>query len=182
MTDFVDDPDFVRALFDFTAEVAISYAPAQIAAGADTIAMSDAAASMIGPKLYAEFLWPAQRRVLQSIKTRFPHVLTRLHMCGRTDPLITQMRELPADVFELDFPVNLANARADLGSDKVILGNVSTITDLLEGTPEKVYEATARCHRTCGRFHVVGAGCEVSPLTPPENLRAMLEYAREHKP
>jgi uroporphyrinogen-III decarboxylase len=28
----------------------------------------------------------------------------------------------------------------------------------------------------------VGAGCEISPLTPPENLRAMLAYARDHKP
>jgi uroporphyrinogen-III decarboxylase len=28
----------------------------------------------------------------------------------------------------------------------------------------------------------VGSGCEVSPATPPENLRAMLAYAREHKP
>ena len=28
----------------------------------------------------------------------------------------------------------------------------------------------------------VGSGCEVSPATPPENLRDMLAYAREHKP
>ena len=38
-------------------------------------------------------------------------------------------------------------------------------------TPEDVYEACRRCHATCGRFHIVGGGCEVSPLTPPENLR-----------
>lgn len=182
MTDFHDDPGFVHDLLRFTAEVAMRYAPAQIEAGADTIGMSDAAASMIGPDLYEEFLFPVQRQVLDSIKQRYPGILTRLHMCGRTDPLITRMRELPADIYELDFPVNLDQARRNLGPNKVICGNVSTITDLLEGTPEKVYEATRRCHETAGRYFIVGAGCEVSPLTPPENLRAMLAYAREHKP
>jgi MtaA/CmuA family methyltransferase len=182
MIDVVEDPAFVRELLAFTAEVAIRYAPAQIAAGADTIGMSDAAASMIGPRHYAELLFPEQLRVLQFIKRQFPGVITRLHMCGNTNPLIGQMRELPADIIELDFPVDLELARRELGPDRVILGNVSTITDLLEGTPEQVYAACRRCHRICGRYHIVGAGCEVSPRTPPENLRAMLAYAREHRP
>jgi MtaA/CmuA family methyltransferase len=182
MLDMIDDPGFVHDLMEFCAEVAIPYAEAQIQAGADTIGMSDAAASMMGLDRYETFLHPRQMRVLNSIKSRHPEVVTRLHMCGKTDPLMARMGELPADVIELDFPTNLAAARKVLGPRKVILGNVSTITDLLEGTPEKVYEAARRCHATCGRYHVVGSGCEVSPLTPPENLRALLAYAREHKP
>lgn len=182
MTDFLDDPLFVRDLLDFTAEVAIRYAPAQIAAGADTIGMSDAAASMIGPALYAQFLWPAQQRVLNFLKERHPSVIRRLHMCGNTTPLASQMRELPVDICEIDFPANLQRVRQQLGPDRVICGNVSTISDLLEGTPETVYEACRRCHEICGRFHIVGGGCEVSPLTPPENLRAMFAYARGHTP
>jgi MtaA/CmuA family methyltransferase len=182
MLDMVDDPGFVSDLMNFCAEVAIPYAEAQIQAGADTIGMSDAAASMMGPERYAQFLFQNQRRVLESIKSRHPEVITRSHMCGKTDALMCLMAELPVDIYELDFPTNLPAARKTLGPRRVILGNVSTITDLLEGTPEQVYEAARRCHATCGRFHVVGSGCEVSPLTPPENLRALLAYAREHKP
>jgi MtaA/CmuA family methyltransferase len=182
MLDFVDDPGFVHDLLDFCVRVAMPYADAQIQAGADTIGMSDAAASMMGPERYARFLLPAQRRVLQSIKTRYPEVITRLHMCGRTDPLIAMMATLPADIIELDFPVDLLAAKQVLGPRRVILGNVSTITDLLEGTPASVYEACRRCHEVCGPFHVVGSGCEVSPRTPSENLRAMLAYATEHSP
>jgi MtaA/CmuA family methyltransferase len=182
MTDFVDDPVFVKDLMDFSAEVAVVYAAAQIQAGADTIGMSDAAASMIGPRYYGEFLYPRQRRVVESIRQGYPDVIVRLHMCGQTDALIPQMRELPVHIFELDFPTDLAAARSRLGSDRVILGNVSTITDLLEGTPERVYEASRGCHAICGKYHIVGSGCEVSPLTPPENLRAMVQYAKDHKP
>ena len=180
MTDFVDDPAFVHDLLDFTAAVAIRYADAQIAAGADTIGMSDAAASMMGPEYYREFLFPRQLRVLSHIKQHHPAVLTRLHMCGQTQPLIPQMKLLPVDIYELDFPVDLDRARADLGPNRVISGNVSTVTDLMTGTPDDVYRAAERCHRRSGRYHIVNSGCEVSPLTPPDNLRALVRYAKDH--
>jgi hypothetical protein len=48
MLDFGDDPEFARDLLRFCADVALAYAPAQIAAGADTMGMSDAAAGLIG--------------------------------------------------------------------------------------------------------------------------------------
>jgi MtaA/CmuA family methyltransferase len=182
MLDFVDDPAFAHDLLDFCAEVAMAYAPAQIAAGADTIGMSDAAASLMGPGFYAEFLWPRQQRVLDALRTRHPEVVRRVHMCGRTDPLFPKMGELPADLYEIDFPADLGAARAQIGPTRTLAGNVSTITDLLQGTPEQVYAACRRCHQTCGRHYIVGAGCESSPLTPPENLRAMIAYARDHRP
>lgn len=182
MEDFIEDPPFVRALLAFCADVAITYAPAQIAAGADTMGMSDAAASLIGPEFYEEFLWPEQQRVLNWLKSNHPEVTRRLHMCGNTDALVARMRELPVDIYEIDFPANLRKAREKLGTDRTIEGNVSTITDLLQGTPEKVYESCRRCHQIGGQFHIVGAGCEISPLTPPENLRAMIAYAKEHRP
>ncbi len=182
MTDFVDDPGFVRDLLDFTAEVAMAYAPAQLEAGADTIGMSDAAASLMGPRYYTEFLLPLQQRVLQSIKQACPGAITRLHMCGQTTALFPGMRTLPADIIELDFPVSLTAARHAFGPDRLISGNVSTITDLLEGDPQRVYAAAAHCHAAAGRRHIVNSGCEVSPLTPPENLRALVRYAQEHRP
>lgn len=181
MVDFVDDPAFVHDLLDWCAEVAIAYAPPQIEAGADTIGMSDAAASMIGPTLYREFLVPRQRRVYESIKAAYPHVLTRSHMCGNTDVLAADMRDMPVDIYEIDFPSDLTTMARGL-EGRIISGNVSTITDMLESGPEGVYRAAGRCHAVCGSHHIVNCGCEVSPLTPPENLRALVRYAREHKP
>ncbi len=182
MMDFLDDRAFMKDLLDFTAEVAVNYAEAQIQAGADTIGMSDAAASMMGPQHYSEFLFPRQLRVVESIRQAHPEVIVRLHMCGNTDPLIPQMKQLPVQVFELDSPTNLAAARSCLGPDRVILGNVSTITDMLEGTPDQVYQASRRCHEIAGKAHIVGTGCEVPPATPPENLHAMVRYSQEHSP
>ncbi|MDR3692737.1 MAG: uroporphyrinogen decarboxylase family protein [Fimbriimonas sp.] len=182
MTDFFDDPKFVEDLLDFTSEVAIAYAPAQVEAGADTIGMSDAAASLIGPALYERFVLPRQIRVLRSIKSRFPEVLTRVHMCGDTNPLLHLMAQLPTDIVELDFPVDLTDARRKLSPQQVISGNVSTVTELIHGTPDSVSQAVAKCHAKVGPKFIVGSGCEVSPFTPPENIRAMASYAQEHQP
>jgi MtaA/CmuA family methyltransferase len=182
MTDVLDDPIFVRDLMDFTSEVAIVYAAAQIEAGADTIGMSDAAASMLGPRHYSDFVRPWQERIFTSLRQAHPDIILRQHMCGNITRLTPQMAALPVDIYEIDFPTDLAKARAALGPDRVVLGNVSTITDMLTGTPETVEAAAARCHEICGTYHIVGAGCELSPFTPPENVHAMVRFAREHTP
>ena len=182
MMDTYADPGFLDELLDFTSQVARAYWKPQVEAGADTIGMSDAAASMMSPAHYERFIFPAQRRIVDDIRTRRPDVVIRLHMCGRTDDLLPIMRQLPVDIYELDFPVDLANARAVLGPDRVILGNVNTVEEMLSGTPEQVYAAAADCHRICGPMHIVGTGCEVSPETPTENVRALVAYARDHTP
>jgi MtaA/CmuA family methyltransferase len=181
MTDFFDDEKFVDDLLDFTMEVAIQYADAQIAAGADTIGVSDAAASMMGPEFYLRFLHARQDRVFRHIKTKHPGILTRQHICGQTEPLLEKMKELPVDIYELDYPVDLFTAKKIMG-DRVISGNVSTVTTLMNGSPDDVYAAAHQCHQACGGRFIVGSGCEVSPLTPLENLRALIRYAKEHAP
>lgn len=182
MLDTYQDPGFLHELFDFTSQVACAYWRPQVEAGADTIGMSDAAASMMSPAHYERFVYPAQRRVVEDLKAARPDVIVRLHMCGRTDDLLPIMRRLPVDIFELDFPVDLVHARQVLGPEAVILGNVSTVDEMLTGSPEEVYAAAADCHRICGPRHIVGTGCEVAPETPPENLRALVAYARDHAP
>ena len=182
MMDTYEDPGFLDELLDFTSQVGRAYWKPQVEAGADTIGMSDAAASMMSPGHYERFIFPAQLRVVEDIKASRPDVIVRLHMCGRTDELLPVMKRLPVDIFELDFPVDLVHAREVLGPDRVILGNVNTVEEMLGGTPEEVYAAAAACHRICGPRHIVGTGCEVSPETPPQNLRALVAYARDHSP
>jgi MtaA/CmuA family methyltransferase len=179
MTDFTDDPQFARDLLHFCADVAILYADAQIVSGADTIGMSDAAASLLGPVLYKKFIVDEQMRVYQHIRQHHPTVMTRSHMCGKTTKLAVDMATLPVDIYEIDFPADLAKVKEAFGN-RVISGNISTITDMFEGTPERVYDAVAHCHAICGKYFIVSCGCEVPPLTPVENLRAMVRYAKEH--
>lgn len=180
MMDLVDDPAFVEELLDLAADVAIEFAEVQVAAGADSIGMSDAAASLIGSPYYRDLLWPRQQRVLCAIREM--GAMTRLHMCGRTDDLLEKMARLPVDVYELDFMTDLARAREVLGPDRCICGNIPTISVLVEGDAAQTYHSAAECHRICGPRHIVAPGCDCSPLTPPENIHAMVRYAKDARP
>jgi uroporphyrinogen-III decarboxylase len=105
---------------------------------------------------------------------------TRLHVCGNTRPILGLMGQLGCDIVDLDSMAPLEEGRAAMGPRQVLLGNIDPVRVLRNGTPEEVYVAVAECHRQAGDRFIVSAGCEVVRDTPPENLRAMLRYAREH--
>ena len=104
--------------------------------------------------------------------------MPRVHMCGCTDPLLEDMARLPTDVYEIDFLTDFELARRTLGEERALCGNIDTISTMIEGTPEDVTAEARVCHDTAGARNIVAPGCEVAPVTPPENLRALVEFAR----
>lgn len=179
MTDFFDDPKFVRDLFAFVIEMELRFAKAQIAAGADLIGVGDAAASLVGPQIYEEFIWPFEKQLMDGIHAMGGR--TRLHICGNTRKLLRGMGRLGCHVVDLDFLVPVDEGRAQMGT-QVVLGNVDPVRVMRNGTPEQVTQEVAACHRQAGARFIVGPGCEIPRDTPHENLRAMVEYARTHQP
>lgn len=178
MLDFYDDPDFVRELFDFVIDFETQFAAAQIEAGADLIGIGDAAASLVGPTFYNEFVWPAQMSLVDSVRKLGARI--RLHICGKTRKIYEGMGKLNCDIVDLDSMNPMDEARRVMGEDQILLGNISPVATLKNGTPESVYQAIEECHRQSGNRYIVGAGCEVPRGTPHENLRAMIRYALEH--
>ncbi|MGE5325885.1 MAG: uroporphyrinogen decarboxylase family protein [Deltaproteobacteria bacterium] len=180
MTDFYDDPDFIRELMDFVTEVEIRFAKAQIEAGADIIGIGDAAASLLSRRFYDEFVFPRQKKITEELRSARASV--RLHICGDTRHLLDMMGRVGADIVDLDSLSPLAEARRKMATSQVLLGNIDPVRTLRNGTPESVHAAVGECHRQAGERFIVGAGCEVVRDTPEENLRAFMRYAREHKP
>ncbi len=176
MLDFFDDPAFVRDLFEFAVDMELRFARAQLEAGADLIGVGDAAASLIGPALYNEFVWPYERKLVDGLHAMGARV--RLHICGKTRRIFDGMGRLGCGIVDLDYFAPVEEARRVMGPRQTLLGNVEPVGVLRNGTPELVREKVAECHRAAGDRFVVGAGCEVARDTPEENLRAMCEYAR----
>lgn len=178
MTDFYDDPAFVRDLFEFVLEMELRFARAQVEAGADLMGVGDAAASLVGPAIYEEFVWPYEKKMVDSLHALGTRV--RLHICGNTRRILAGMGRLGCEIVDLDYMVPPAQARQAMGPEQVLLGNIDPVSVLRDGTPESVTEAIAECHRQAGPRYVVGAGCEIPRDTPAENVRALVRYARAH--
>jgi uroporphyrinogen-III decarboxylase len=176
MMDFYDDPDFVRELFDFTTRQAISFALAQIRAGADLIGVGDAASSLMGPDIFVEFTlkhhrpswrqYTGQERLPGSISAETP----------RNSCLSLSMSPTTSSTWIPSLPVS--KARAALGPDRVLLGNIDTVAVVRGGTPEDVHRTLSDCQRDAGSRWIVGAGCELPGDSPEANVLAMGTFAR----
>jgi MtaA/CmuA family methyltransferase len=176
MLDFFDDPGFVRDLFAVAVENALRFARVQVEAGADLIGIGDAAASLVGPMIYEEFVWPFEKQLVDGLHHLGARV--RLHICGNTRPILEGMGRLGCDILDLDSMVPMDEARAKMGPQPFLLGNLDPVRELLHGTPPTIAAAVARCHQQSGARYIIGAGCEVPRHTPPENLRALFDYAK----
>ncbi len=180
MTDFFDDPQFIRDLFEFVLEMELAFAKAQIEAGVDIIGVGDAAASLVGPKIYDQFVLPYEKRMVDAIHEIGGRI--RLHICGNTNRILSGMGSLGCEIVDLDFMVPLAAGREKMGPAQVLLGNIDPVKCLRNGNPEDVTQAIRRCHAEARPRYIVGTGCEVPRGTPHANLLALTEYARSHPP
>ena len=180
MTDFFDDPAFVRDLFEFVIGMELRFARAQVEAGIDIMGVGDAAASLVGPDIYEEFVWPYEQKLVAGLHALGTKV--RLHICGNTRQILGGMGRLGCELVDLDYPSPMSEGRAAMGPKQVLLGNVNPVKILKDGTPEAVTAAIAACHREAGARYIVGAGCEVPRGTPEANLRALAQYAHAHRP
>ena len=180
MLDFFDDPAFVRDLFAFVVEMELRFAREQLKAGADVIGVGDAAASLVGPEIYEEFVWPYEKKLVDGIHAMGGKV--RLHICGNIRRILEGVGKLGCDVVDLDSMVPMSEARQKMGPNAILLGNLNPVTVLRNGDPAGVSAAIAECHRQAGPRFIVGAGCEVPRDTPPDNLRALCAYAHTHQP
>ena len=171
MTDFIDDPVFVRDLFAFIVEMELRFAKAQVEAGVDIIGIGDAAASLVGPAIYDEFVWPYEKQLVDGLHAMGTRV--RLHICGKTRRIFPGMGRLGCEIVDLDWMAPVGEAREKMGPGQVLLGNIDPVKALRNGTPESVAAAIAECGAQANGRYIASAGCEVVRDTPEANFRAM---------
>ena len=176
MMDLIDDPGFVRDIFEFLYEVEMAFAREQVKAGAEIIGVGDAAASLIGPGLYRDIVWDYEKRYIDTLHEMGVYV--RLHICGNITPLLPMVSGLNADLVDLDSMVSVPEARKHLGDGQVISGNIDPVRVLRDLRPHEVFNALETCWNEAGRIsYMAAAGCEVPRDTPPENMMQFRAFA-----
>lgn len=170
MLDLMDQPDLYHQAAEVITQNAINFALAQIQAGADTIGIGDAAASLVGADLYKRHVLPYEQRLIAAIHEAGG--LAKLHICGNIAKIVGLMAQTRADVIDVDWMVPLDEARAQVGPHVTLCGNFDPSGILLQGRPETVAQAATDCINQGGDRFILMPGCEVPQHTPEENLRA----------
>jgi uroporphyrinogen decarboxylase len=165
------DPDLVNQLLDKCMTTARKFAKAQIEAGCDLIGIGDAICSQIDRDTYDLYVRQRHKELIEYIHACGATV--KLHICGDTTHLLESYRELDADIIDLDWQVDIDHARQVLGSQVVIGGNINPVL-VQDKTEHEVFNLSKALVDLYGhQKYLLAAGCEISVLTPHQNLMAM---------
>ncbi len=175
MMDLIDKPEMFIKAGRFIIQNAIVFAVAQVKAGADMIGIGDAAASLIAPDMYKEFVLPLEQKLIAAIHEAGAAV--KLHICGNIKNHISYMAQSGADIIDVDWMVPLETARelvpkGRAGPQITLCGNFNPAGVLFEGSPQDVADAARQCLKAGGDKFILMPGCEVPPATPEQNIRA----------
>jgi uroporphyrinogen decarboxylase len=185
LMDTVERPDFVEELLDFCTEVVLDYGKALVDAGAHGVFLGEAICTpgMISPRFYQNCVLPRQQRLVKALK-QYGAGQVLIHICGDVKKILPAMLETGADMFDLDWQVDMAEAKQTFAGKATVRGNLDPSAVLLKGKPEDVYENAARVIRSAGAGGglILSSGCDVSPGTPYENLDAMMSAAKDTSP
>jgi MtaA/CmuA family methyltransferase len=167
-----ENPALAHRVLEFATALEIEFGRAQLAAGADLIGAGDAAASTLGPKQFAEFAAPYEKRVVEGIHAAGS--LIKLHICGNTTHVLDQMAAVGADLYNVDHAVDLATARrAYAAQGRPLKGNVDPVSQMMRSTPERCEALCHDCIRIAGPDkYMLSAGCEIPAATPDAVLEA----------
>ena len=176
-----DDPDALRAALDVITETFITYSLASLEAGASGIFFATtgwAAQDILSEDEYRQWGRDYDLRVLDAVKDR-----------GRSTSCTTVARA-STSTFLPDYPVHAISWAATLPENpalaegltrtqKAVMGGISEKTTLPDGTPEEVAnEVRQALAETKGVRLLLAPGCSIPPRTPPANLAAAAQAAR----
>jgi uroporphyrinogen decarboxylase len=137
LINLMTDPDFSNILMDKCMITAKDFAKAQIDAGCDLIGIGDAICSQIDKDSYDLYLKDRHRELIAFIHECGASV--KLHICGNVTHLLESLKELNADIVDLDWQVDIDNAREILGKVVVLGGNINPVL-VQDKSEDQVYD------------------------------------------
>jgi [methyl-Co(III) methanol-specific corrinoid protein]:coenzyme M methyltransferase len=140
-------------------------------AGADFITIHEMGGSpgFMGPAKFEQFVFPAVKQLVGDLSA--PVVLS---VCGNTNKSMQLLAQTGAEAVSVDQTNDLAASRMAM-SDTCLFGNIDPVAILQQGGEKEIIEAVRTA--TDAGVNAVWPGCDLVPLTPLANIRAMLQNA-----
>ena len=181
-------PDLMHRILSVNAEAVAQYLNAQIEAGAQAVMLFDSWGGVLADGAFQRFSLDYSRRVLAQVKTehegrRIPRIL----FTKGGGLWLDEIADAGADVVGLDWTVNLARARAQVGDRVAVQGNLDP--NVLFAPPDAVREQVRAVldsfgnpRRADGSWdgHVFNLGHGISQFTPPDHVTALVDEVHAH--
>lgn len=183
MLDLAGDPDnpAIRDLLEVCHQSHLAVHRAVKKAGAHFTSLGDSPAGpdVVSPAMFQSYARPYQERLVRELAQ--DGIFTVIHVCGNTSAVMDQFAAYPSCGFELDYKTDAVLAKSLAGAGHVLFGNIDPSGVIGRGSVRQVREASAALiaqWKPGGRF-ILNAGCAIPECTPPENIVALVDCARE---
>jgi uroporphyrinogen decarboxylase len=142
-----------------------------------------ASAEIVTEKQYREFGVPYDLKVLEQLKKRGIKVL--VHVCGPNPFLDLIASEYPVEAinwWDRSTTTSLSDAKERFGDKVTLVAGLDQTRELLSGTPEQVEAQAKDAIRQAakGGGFMLSGGCEISAISPPENIHAAVRAAETY--
>jgi hypothetical protein len=188
MLALVMDAGKAGAILDRLAEASIAWGRGQARQGVDAVLISSAFAGggFISPGMYAQFVVPYERKVVDALHGEFPGLPVYTHTCGKLGDRLELLVESHTDgVDTLDPPplgdTELADAKARIGDRLFIKGNMNAVALLTDD--EAGVRARARAALEAGKpggGYILSTACSVAPRVEPWKLEMLADIAEQY--
>jgi len=180
--DMYRQPDRLREAMDVIADLTIEAAisAANASGSPQTIfPLHKGADGFMSGRQFETFYWPSLRKVLLALIA--DGIMPVLFAEGSYETRLETVNEFPKGMVTWRFDqTDMVRAKAVLGESCCITGNVPTSL-ITTGSPAAVKERCRELIEACaeGGGYILTSGASVEKA-PPENLRAMMEAAKEY--
>lgn len=168
-------PDKCTALLEKTTELCIAWLGAQLKRMDKPVGVLvlDDVVGMLSPADGRTFALPYLRRIFEA----FGNLIHIYHNDTPNANMLEGLAGIGMDVFNFSHQIDVVKARELLGADVVLMGNVPPLDVLVRGTHEDVRRETRALLEKAGEAGpvLISAGGGISPGTPLENIKAMLD-------
>jgi uroporphyrinogen decarboxylase len=178
-----EQPKLMHNLLDKLAQSVASYLNAQIAAGAQAVMLFDTWGGVLSSEDYAEFSLYYAKQVRSLLNThvdgqQIPTILFSKG-CGQW---LEAMSDAGYDALGLDWQTDIADARARVGNQVALQGNMDPIA--LYAQPEVITEKVKSILHKYGQGsgHVFNLGHGILPDINPEHVKAMVDVVHQYSP
>jgi hypothetical protein len=185
LVDLKEDTAFALELLDFVTTAIIARLKAYrnylgLSEKANPWIFADDSIELMSTKMYRELIFPFHKRLVTELAE--PVAPISIHLCGDVQRHLVFLRDnLNIRSFDTGFPIDLGQARRDLGPEIEIMGGPS-VPLLCYGTAEEVRTEVVRTLQSGvmdGGSFILREGNNLAPGTPLENLWAMYNTAKE---
>lgn len=187
-------PDLMHRVLEVNADAVALYLRTQIEAGAQAVMVFDSWGGVLADGNFQQFSLAYTQRVLSQLpREHNGQVIPRIVFTKGGGLWLDDMATLDCNVLGLDWTVNLAKARAQVGGNvggagKALQGNLDP--NVLFANPEQVAAEARRVldsfgtphtnRSTTGPTHIFNLGHGINQHTPPESVQVLVDTVHSH--